>query len=356
LVGLGGVDNERYQNAADALLETGVRNLPVHAMPGAAYTYQWQADCNCYKQVPAVVGPWFVVDRAEPLGPGLTTVGVTVGEYNMIDAFGCTFGEDKRRVRISAGSVDYRAGTELLYGVATLSIIHGITENTEVSAQIPFGWIDFGVNATAKGGTAGGFAQGSDHFHVGPNIMDTMVRFKYRIFTTGPWTVSTGVRSRLPTGDATEGLGTGIGEIGPFGLVSTSIGDVFGSYLDLGFDTAITDTHLSSAHYGMGFSIQPPSALGGWWHNVAFTTEFLGRSEISGVRAKTSVSGPHAGGDCTYLCLDPSRQDYFDLTFGIRVRVVRSLVVSFGAFKPINQDDGVRPRGFSPVGSIEATF
>ena len=354
-VGLGGVDNERYQNAADALLENGVRNIPVHAMPGAAYTYQWQADCNCYKQVPVVMGPWFVTDRPEPVGPGLTTIGVTVGEYNMVDAYGCTFGEDKRRVRISAGTVDYRAGTELLYGVATLSLIHGFTDDLEMSTQIPFGWFDFGVNATAKGGTAGGFASSSEHFHVGPNIMDMMVRLKYRVFTSGPWTVSTGVRSRLPTGSATDGLGTGIGEIGPFALVGTSIGDVFGAYLDTGFDTAITDTSRSSAHYGTGFSIQPP-LMSGWWHNVAFTLEFLGRSEIDDIRAKTSVSGPHAGGDCTYLCLDPSRQDYFDMTFGIRVRAWRSLVVSVGAFKPINEDDGVRARGFSPVGSIEATF
>ena len=51
-----------------------------------------------------------------------------------------------------------------------------------------------------------------------------------------------------------------------------------------------------------------------------------------------------------------ARQDYFDMTFGIRVRAWRSLVVSVGAFKPINEDDGVRARGFSPVGSIEATF
>ncbi len=38
LVGLNEVANERYQNAADALLETGVRNLPVHTNGSAAYS------------------------------------------------------------------------------------------------------------------------------------------------------------------------------------------------------------------------------------------------------------------------------------------------------------------------------
>jgi hypothetical protein len=325
-------------------------------MPGAAYTYQWQADCNCYKQVPTVVGPWFIVDRAEPLGPGLTTIGVTVGEYNMIDAYGCTFGEDKRRVRISAGSVDYRAGTELLYGVATLSIIHGITDDTEVTRRSRSGGSTLGVNATAKSGT-GRLRARQRRFTSGRTSWTRWCASNTASSgPTGPWT---GVDGR-PLASAHRRCDRGAsapasGEIGRSVSSSTSIGDAFGSYLDLGFDNG-NHRHafeLGALRHGL---IQPPSALGGWWHNVASTTEFLGRSEISGVRAKTSVSGPHAGGDCTYLCLDPSRQDYFDLTFGIRVRVVRSLVVSFGAFKPINEDDGVRARGFSPVGSIEATF
>jgi hypothetical protein len=137
--------------------------------------------------------------------------------------------------------------------------------------------------------------------------------------------------------------------------MSGHFGDgVLGTYLDAGFDTAITDTRRSSGHYGLGLTLQAPT--GTWWHNVVLTGEVLGRSEIAGVRAATSVSGRHVGGECPYLCLDPSRQDYFDATLGVRVRIVRSLVVSVGVFKPINANDGVRPSGFSPVGSIEATF
>src|SRR5262245_56861934 len=73
LVGLNGLANERYQNAADALLENGVRNLPVHPAGGAAYTYQYDPSCGCYTQVPAAAGPWFLTYRAEPVGAGLTT-------------------------------------------------------------------------------------------------------------------------------------------------------------------------------------------------------------------------------------------------------------------------------------------
>jgi hypothetical protein len=355
LIGVGSIANERYENAVDALLETGVRNLPVHTTGGAAYTYRYDPGCNCYTAVPLVAGPWFLIDRAEPVGPGLTTVSLTFAEYNLTDAFGCTFGEDKKQVRISAGSINYRAGTELLYTVGTLGIIHGITDDLEVSAAIPFAAIDFGVNPTASGGTAGGFARASEHFHVGPNIMDMLVRLKYRVWSGGPLTASVGGRSRIPTGNPADGLGTGYGELGPFFLLSGSFGDgVLGTYLDTGFDADVSDGRRSSGRYGLGLTLQAP--FGTWWHNVVLTGEVLGRSEVAGIRHASSVSGPHRGGTCPYLCLDPSRQDYFDATLGLRVRVVRSLVLSIGVFKPINEDDGVRASGFSPVGSIEATF
>jgi hypothetical protein len=355
LVGLNEVANERYQNAADALLETGVRNLPVHTNGSAAYTYVYDPSCHCYTQAPAAAGPWFVTERAEPVGRHLTTVSLTLAAYDMRDAFGCTFGEDEKPIRLSAGTLDYRAGTELRYQVATLGIIHGITDDLEVSAAIPFAVIDFGVNATASGGTTGGFARGSENFHVGPNVMDTMVRLKQRIWTGGPLTASVGGRARIPTGDAADGLGTGHGEIGPYGLLSGTFWDgILGSYLDAGFDAVVTDGRRSSAHYGLGLTLQPPP--GTRWHDVVLTGEIFGRSEIAGIRHTSSVSGPHMGGECPYLCLDPSRQDYFDATLGVRFRVVRSLVVSLGVFKPINSDHGVRAKGFSPVGSIEATF
>ena len=352
LIGVNELSNERYQNAVDALLETGIRNLPIHPTSGAAYTYVYDPSCGCYKQTPTASGPWFLVERAEPVGWGLTTVSLTLAEYNLRDAHGCTFGDDRQPFDLSSGLVRYRAGTELIYGVATLGIVHGITENLEVSTAIPIGWIDFGVNASVRGD---GFASAGQHFHVGPNIMDMLVRLKYRILTSGPFTVSVGGRARIPTGHAADGLGTGHGELGPFLLASGVFANgMLGTYADLGFDAVVTDAHRSSGHYGLGFSLQAP--FGTWWHNIAFTGELYGRSEIDGIRDARSVSGPHAGGNCPYLCLDPSRQDYFDATMGIRVRVVRSLVVSVGVFKPINDDHGVRPSGWSPVGAIEATF
>lgn len=46
---------------------------------------------------------------------------------------------------------------------------------------------------------------------------------------------------------------------------------------------------------------------------------------------------------------------YLDATFGVRVAVWESVVLSLGVFKVLNSE-GMRPDGWSPVGSLEATF
>jgi hypothetical protein len=56
-----------------------------------------------------------------------------------------------------------------------------------------------------------------------------------------------------------------------------------------------------------------------------------------------------------YLGLDASRHDYLDATFGVRIGVWRSVVLSLGVFKALNSV-GVRPDGWSPVGTLEGTF
>ena len=359
LVGLRGLaQSEPYQNAADALLERGVRQLPVHPAMGGAYTYRLDPECGCYRRVTDDLGPWFVTERAQTLGAGLLNVGLTLGGYDLTDVDGCHFGDERAPIRVSAAALDYRAGTELRYQVATLGLTYGVTDDLDVNLALPLALVDFGVNVSYSGG-ASGPAFGSEHFHVGPNVMDMLVRLKYRFLDRDGWAGAGGLRARLPTGDPTEGLGTGDGELGPWLALSMALPD---AWLDLhwdgGFDFDVTDVQRSSAHYGFALDLQRPGTEG--WSRVSLSGQLLGRSEIDGVRARTSVSGPHVvpGGivNIPYLCLDPERQDYFDAVLGVRVRLLRSLVLSLGVFTPINRDTGVRPGGWSPVGSIEATF
>jgi hypothetical protein len=191
------------------------------------------------------------------------------------------------------------------------------------------------------------------------NISDLLVRAKYRLFESDWLVGAAGLRVRIPTGDPSRGLGTGYGEIGPYGALSASLLDGWlDSHWDAGVDAGIGDLRRSAAHYGWALDFHSPLGAD-WWTLLALTTEVLGRSELTSLRESTSISGPHvtAAGiaDRPYLGIDANRHDYIDLVLGVRVHLVQSVVLSLGVFKALT-DQGVRPDSWSPVASIEGTF
>lgn len=88
-----------------------------------------------------------------------------------------------------------------------------------------------------------------------------------------------------------------------------------------------------------------------WWTRLALATEVLGRSEFTGLREPTSISGPHvtAAGiaDRPYLGIDADRHDYIDLVLGIRIHLVETFVLSLGVFEALTDQGG-------PTGQLES--
>jgi hypothetical protein len=163
---------------------------------------------------------------------------------------------------------------------------------------------------------------------------------------------------RIPTGNPAQGLGTGYGEIGPYFAVSTDVVEGWlDSTWDVGVDAGIGDTRRSSAHYGWGLDLHPPRGAE-WWTRLALSASLLGRSEFTSLRQPTSISGTHVSPSgfvqSPYLCADADRHDYVDATFGVRINLIESIVLSLGVFKPLN-DAGVRA-DWSPIASLEGTF
>jgi hypothetical protein len=196
------------------------------------------------------------------------------------------------------------------------------------------------------------------------NLSDMMVRAKYRLFETtgrgGSADGAAGVRVRIPTGNPNEGLGTGFGEIGPYMAISSSLlAGILDSYFDAGIDAGIGDLRRSSAHYSWAVDVHVPRDDDVWWSRIAVAVSLLGRSEFAGLREVSSISGPHVTpsgfANLPYLCIDTTRHDYLDATFGLRMQLWRSFAMSLGVFKALN-NEGVRPAGWSPLGSFEATF
>jgi hypothetical protein len=362
LVGLPGLASERYQNAADIILEQAVRNLPLHPAAASAYTYRWNAERNAIERVDDSVSPWFLTERGQTMGAGLLNVGVTFGYYRVECSSGCEIGNDPFPIRVSEAAIRYTAVPDLLYTVGTFNFTYGVTDDIDVNVAIPIATLDADLRVTRQD-TPGGPIRAASRTLESANIADMMVRAKYRFFeTSGPLGSAAGaggLRVRIPTGNPTRGLGTGYGEIGPYLALSTSLLDGWlDSHWDAGVDAGIGNTRWSSAHYSWALDVHAPRG-DEWWTRLALAWSILGRSEFNGLRARSSYSGNHVSPNgfvvSPYLCADADRHDYVDTTLGLRVNVASTFVLSLGVFKAIN-DQGVRPSEWAPVASIEGTF
>ena len=258
--------------------------------------------------------------------------------------------------------IRYQALTDLLYTVTTFNITYGLLDDLDLNIAIPIVTLDMDMDVTRQDLARGPIRRATADQNAG-NISDMLLRAKYRLFETsgdlGSAVGAGGVRVRLPSGNARQGLGTGYGEIGPYVALTTSLaGGWLDSDWDAGVDAGIGNLRWSSAHYSWELDFHAPRGED-WWSRLALMTSVLGRSEFTSLREATSISGPHvtpAGRfNEPYLGLDAHRHNYIDATFGVRVEVWRSVAVSLGVFKALNSV-GVRPDGWSPVATVEGTF
>ncbi len=353
--------DERYQNAADVVLQQAIRNLPLHPAASSAYTYRWNAERDELERVDDMVSPLYI-ERGQTLGEGLLNVGVTFGYFRVQDADGARLGVDPVPLSVQGAPVDYDVRTDLRYTVSTFNITYGVRDDLDVNVAIPIVTLDMDLDVSGRLRQCCAARTASTEAEAA-NLSDMLVRAKYRFFegewANGPAVAAVGLRVRLPTGDPSRGLGTGYGEIGPFHSFSTSLIDGWlDTHLDVGVDAGIGDLRRSSAHYGWALDLHAPRGAD-WWTRVALAFEILGRSEFAALRERPSVSGPHAsaGGvaDLPYLGFPPRRRDYADAAFGVRVHLAESFVLSLGVFKSLNAS-GVRAAEWSPLASIEGTF
>jgi len=363
LVGLPGLASERYQNAVDVMLEQAVRNLPLFPAASSAYTFRWNAETGRLERIGGDVSPFLFTERGQTMGEGVFNFSVTWGRYNVECSSGCRLGDDRFPVSVSAAAIRYKALTDLDYTVGTFNLTYGVTDDLDVNVAIPIMTLDGDLDVSRQDNPSAPVRRATRILEAA-NLSDMMVRAKYGLFQTkGPGGYAAGaagVRVRIPTGNPTEGLGTGYGEIGPYFAVSSSLlAGLLDSYIDAGVDAGIGDLRRSSGHYSWAVDLHVPRDDNVWWSRIALAVSLLGRSEFTGLREESSISGQHVTpsgfADLPYLCIDTSRHTYLDATFGLRMQLYRSFVLSLGVFKALN-NVGVRPAGWSPLGSFEATF
>ena len=353
----------RYQNAADVILEQAIRNLPLHPAASSAYTYRWDGEHGTLERVDDAVAPWLITERGQTLGKGLLNIGVTFGYFDVDSFDGHDLGYDPFPVSVCCGAkIRYQAPTDLLYTVGTFNFTYGLLDDLDLNIAIPIVTLDMGLDVTRQDTPSAPIRRAMLDEH-SANLSDMLVRAKYRLFETsgdlGMAVGAVGVRVRIPSGNPREGLGTGYGEIGPYYALSTTLaGGWLDSDWDAGVDAGIGNLRWSSAHYSWEINGHAPRGED-WWSRLAIMFAVLGRSEFTSLRQASSISGPHVTPngrfDEPFLGIDADRHDYIDATFGVRVDLWHSIVLTLGVFKALNSA-GVRPDGWSPVGTLEGTF
>jgi hypothetical protein len=361
LVGLSGLAADgRYHNAADIILEQGIRNLPLHPAASPVFAWRRNPDTGAWERATDAVSPWYV-ERGPTLGRGVFTAGLTFGYFDVQCSSGCRIGTDPYPLSVSAAAIDYQAPTDLTYSITTVNLTYGVTDDLDVNVAIPVATLDADLQVTRRDNPTAPLIAAWENVGAA-NFADTLLRAKYRLFQSsgdvGTATGAAGVRVRLPTGRPSRGLGTGYGEIGPYSALTANLLE---GWLDsswaAGVDFTIGDFGRSSGHYAWALDVHTPRR-DDWWSRVAFSWSVNGRSEFTSLRVPPSYSGPHVTPNgivnSPYLCADGDRHDYVDTTLGLRTRLFETVVLSLGVFKPINSQ-GVRA-GWSPLASVQGTF
>jgi hypothetical protein len=344
--------DERYRNAADVLVESAARNLPIPASLGS-FTYRYDAASDRYERSSETLGPTLFMERPQTIGRGMWNVGGVV-QYLELDEFdGRKVGKDPDPLITPSGDVTtFSATPKPLYHLFTLNVTYGVTDDLDINVAVPLAAVDFDTNTSRQDAGSTFVSRVTEHGHVSLGVADILLRAKYQLCNRTGWAAAAGFITRLPTGDRDKALGTGDAELGPYLAFSWLLWNRVEPTWNAGFDANVSDPHLSSAHYAFGVNVQTTSwlDLGGSLH---------GRSEVDGRRAETSVSGPHQTPTGTelrpYLGVSVDRNDYFDAAFGGRIRLGRTVVLALNAVYALNED-GLRASDFSPVASLEGTF
>jgi hypothetical protein len=351
-----GLDNERFQNAADVIVESAIRSVPVPTS-GADYTFRWDPAKNEYVRTSGTFGPLTFMERAETIGRNMWNVGLTF-QYLELDEFdGNTVGSDPVPIAVGGEPVAFSATPKIIYHATTLNVTYGITDDLDINVAVPIYAIDFDLNARRP------FLPGCNpdipdvclntaHGKVSVGLGDIHLRAKYHLLDWEGMQTALGVDVRLPTGQATDALGTGNGSIQPYVAWSQRYFTWIEPHLNAGFEFDLNEVHRSRAHYSLGTTLKACE-----WFDVAF--QLLGQSEVDGVRAEASVSGPHILNGATvnlpYEGVSVDRKDFFDAVIGARFRVWETITLTGGVMKSIN-DDGVRASQWSPIFALEGTF
>ena len=362
-------------------LATQLASVPLPS-PASGFTYTYDSALGVFNRTTESYGP-ILSDRAEPLGKGRASLGVSFQRFSFdrieglsLDAIPVVFTHDNP----AAGTGRYDVVTttnsiSVQLSQLTTSFSYGVTDRLDLSIAVPVVTVD--LNATSLATVRRiGTTNPAVHFFFTPvgdtlgsqetfrrsgratGVGDILLRLKFEGVKKGAFGLAMGLEGRVPTGDEKDLLGSGTASVKPFVVMSAArrvaphlkvayqwngnsllAGDVLsGRKLDL------PDQALVEAGVDIGIGKKLTLAL-----------DLLGRRVIDGERVAAS----------TFLALDgrssfPSvrffRGSYTlaDGAIGLKANPGGNLLIDLNVLFKLN-DSGLRDR-VTPLFGIEYSF
>ena len=168
-------------------------------------------------------------------------------------------------------------------------------------------------------------------------IGDILLRAKYTLHAGEPADVAASLGLSLPTGSSKNLQGTGVTQVEPLLIVSRVIAGRFEPFLNAGIDLDATDVGRSVVVWAVGATAQ-------LWKQLGASLVFLGRNELS--RQTDPIALP--------FFFQINRNDYYDVSIGLRYGFWGNGFLAAGALVPLNRD-GLRPDAI-PTVQLEYAF
>ncbi len=365
---------------ADGLALSIGRAIPVTAA-SAGFSYAFDPHTNVFERRTPILGQLFI-EKADTIGAGRWQVAagwqrISFDTYEGRDLGSAGLGRSRfpggaRRafIRYSGISMD------LTVDEAIAGVTWGPREDLELNLALPVLSSELRLDSGPMRLTLPGRpvldlvpAGSISASATGPG--DLLLRAKWRALRGRAGRLAGGLVLQLPTGSRDDFQGTGEFELAPMLYASTAALRVWKialeGHVNAGFRIAATDAQQSEGRWGVGLDVRPLDVF-------TIGLGVLGRHPIEGIGPGGGCRVPRASalqpGDCFFrlttapfknprlpisaVGLSTARPDFYDASFGVRVRVWRELLAFANVLVPLNRD-GFRADTV-PFAGLEAAF
>jgi hypothetical protein len=351
---------------APVLADTVASTYPV-ASASSSVTWEFDPASGSWQSRRGLTGP-LIGERAETIGRGRFNVGLTFSYVHPTQIDGDDLDSLVNKKLVDGNFISINTGPRTLVDgrftnflpalvnldldldayLTTPQITYGVTPNLDVSLTLPLVYTRLIASTVSElpdprfpsffccqegPEPSQTVSQGESAFGVG----DMLLRGKYVVLRNETADVAGSLGLSFPTGEEDDFHGRGDMLVQPLFVASRKIGARFEPLFNAGISLNANDVDRSVAQWAVGTTV-------GLMERLTGTLVFLGRHEFS--RQSDKIEQP--------FFFQIERNDYYDVSVGLRVRFAENGVISGNAIMPLN-DDGLRAEVI-PTGQIEYAF